>query len=91
MREQAGKAKHDETWFPNASEATAELIEHLRIKIDIAKEAARVKIETAAKDAHGNAIFEKNWSDKKEETVSPVAIVEEKAAPLAEPLLGATS
>jgi len=80
MRNEAGKAKPEETFFPAATEGEGKYLDHLNMKIDLHDHGAdSVTIATAAQDAHGSPLLLKTWSNNKVETVKSVAIIQEKA------------
>jgi len=62
--------KSGETFFPTATGVDAKYLEHLNMKIDLHDHSPdSIVIETAAKDAHGSAIYKKSWSNEKVETI----------------------
>ena len=83
MRNEAGKATPIDTFFPAATEADGKYLDHLNVKIDLHDHGAdSIKIETAAKDAHGSPLLMKSWSNNKVETIQPVAATVEKVQPV---------
>jgi hypothetical protein len=77
MRNEAGKAKPEETFFPAATEAEGKYLDHLNVKIDLHDHGAdSVTIATAAQDAHGAPLMLKSFSNNKVETIVPAAIAQ---------------
>lgn len=77
--------KSGDTFFPTATGADAKYLEHLNMKIDLHDHSPdSIVIETAAKDAHGSAIYKKSWSNEKVETILPVAVAPPQMTPVPE-------
>jgi len=77
--------KSGENFFPTATGADAKYLEHLNMKIDLHDHSPdSIVIETAAKDAHGSAIYKKSWSNEKVETILPVAVAPPQMTPVPE-------
>lgn len=77
--------KSGENFFPTATGADAKYLDHLNMKIDLHDHSPdSIVIETAAKDAHGSAIYKKSWSNDKVETIQPVAVVPTQMTPVPE-------
>ena len=77
--------KSGETFFPTATGVDAKYLEHLNMKIDLHDHSPdSIVIETAAKDAHGSAIYKKSWSNDKVETIQPVAVAPTQMTPVPE-------